>query len=149
MQPQVRDDFLGDFRLVQDSIRAGVVPSRSAKASYVWELWLAFCTTHTIALTHGSRTMKTLYRTSKYSDKGTAMDESHPAANPFELSRDPGLDKVTDTQPSQAHSHPTHPTHPPQRPYCHPSVGLHAGYRRYDMHRLVLPPTARRIYLQT
>jgi hypothetical protein len=48
MQPLVRDDFLSDFCAVQETIRAGVVPSRATKAANTWKLWLAFCREHNI-----------------------------------------------------------------------------------------------------
>lgn len=43
MHVEVRDEFLGDLRLVQKAVRSGVSDSRNTKAQNTWELWLDFC----------------------------------------------------------------------------------------------------------
>lgn len=48
MPTQVRDDFLHDYRAVQETIQSGVVPSRANKVANTWKLWMDFCTTHNI-----------------------------------------------------------------------------------------------------
>ena len=41
--PQTRDELRADLCLAQKTVRAGVVPSRDAKAERAWGIWLAFC----------------------------------------------------------------------------------------------------------
>ena len=48
VQPAARDAFRADLLLAQRAVRAGVVESRAKSADNVWELWMEFCTEHSI-----------------------------------------------------------------------------------------------------
>ena len=41
--PPARNELRADLSLAQKTVRAGVVPSRDAKAERTWGIWLAFC----------------------------------------------------------------------------------------------------------
>jgi hypothetical protein len=48
MPAKARNDFVSDYRTVQERIRAGVVPSHTTKADHTWKLWMEFCNTHSV-----------------------------------------------------------------------------------------------------
>ena len=42
--PAARDALRADLELAQETVKAGVVPSRNKKATRAWGIWVVFCT---------------------------------------------------------------------------------------------------------